>query len=633
MAENDDGSIEKLKKRLYSRTDKNLGIVKRKRLRPLGHDVEGQWTPESVPEEVKKKKDSHSVLSILLMFSVVFFIGSAGLAAYFFLGGSTTVSSQNIDIEIEGPISVRGNEELILQIAITNRNAISIQSTELLIEYPEGTRSADGRNAELPRYRESLEVIVPGEKIQKTVRAVLFGEEGSDMEIKVILEYRVEDSNAIFFKEQTYELVLGAAPLEITVDSVQEITSGQEVSFKVEITSNSENVLEGVLLKAEYPFGFEFRESIPQPIFTNTVWSLGDIEPEGKKVVTIRGTVVGENEEERIFRFSSGIRSTVDETQLETAFVTKLQPLVIAKPFLGITLALNGDMNPSYVIGAGERIRSDIRWFNNLPIQVVDGEILVKLTGNIIDERSVSVQRGFYRSFDDTILWNRDTNGELAALSGGESGTVSFSFNTFDLSSGQTFRNPEITLNLSLKGKRVGEAAVPESIESTIVRTIKIASDLLLAARSVYFTGPFINTGPLPPRVDTETTYTILWTVTNSHNAVGNVQVTADLPSYMRWTGVVNPGGTADISFNPVGGQITWNVGIIPAGGRNEVSFQLAFLPSVSQIGDKPILIDNQKVMGMDLFTRTSIGSGHPDVNTRITTDPSFTEGQDRVVP
>ena len=225
MAENDDGSIEKLKRRLYSRTGKNLGIVKRRRLRPLGHDVEGQWKQEPISEEVKKKKDKHSILSTLLMFSVVFFIGSAGFAAYFFLGGSTTVSSQNIDIEIKGPISVRGNEELILQIAITNRNAISIQSTELLIEYPEGTRSADDLRAPLPRYRESLGTIASGEGIQKTVRAVLFGEEGSNMEIEVILEYRVEGSNAIFFKEQTYELVLGAAPLEITVDSVKEITS------------------------------------------------------------------------------------------------------------------------------------------------------------------------------------------------------------------------------------------------------------------------------------------------------------------------------------------------------------------------------------------------------------------------
>jgi len=632
MADDNDGSIERLKRRLYSRSEENPGVAKRKRLRPLGHDVEEEWVETLPQEEAKKKKSKHSILSTLLMFSVVFFIGSAGLAAYFFLGGSTTVSSQNIDIEIKGPTSVRGNEELILQVGITNRNAISIQSADLLVEYPDGTRLTDNLEVELPRQRESLGTILPGEKIQKTIRAVLFGEEGSDMEIKIILEYRVEGSNAIFFKEQLYELVLGTAPLEITVDSVEEVTSGQEVTFKVEVTSNSENILEGVLLKAEYPFGFEFKESTPQPIFTNTVWNLGDIEPEGKKTIIIRGTVVGENEEERIFRFSSGIRSTVDETQLETAFITKLQPLVIAKPFLGVTLALNGDTNASYVTGTGERIRVDIRWFNNLPTQVIDGEITVKLTGSIIDERSISVQRGFYSSSNDTVSWDRNTNGELATLSGGESGTVSFSFSTFNLSSGQTFRNPEITLDLSLRGKRVGEGAVPESVESTVVRTIKITSDLLFSSRAVYFTGPFTNTGPLPPRVETETTYALIWTVTNSHNAVGNVQVTADLPSYMRWVGVINP-GSEDISFNPVGGQITWNIDTIPAGGKKEVSFQLALFPSVSQIGDAPILVDNQEVAGMDLFTRTSVGSTHPAVNTRLTTDPSFTEGKDKVTP
>ena len=198
MAEGDDGSIERLKRRLYSRTEKNLGVTKRRRLRPLGHDVEEEWAPDS-PTEVKKKIEKLSILSTLLIFSVVFFIGSVIVAAYFFLGGSTTVSSQNIDIEIEGPVTVRGNEELVLQISITNRNAIRIQSVDLLVEYPEGTRLADNLEVELSRHRESLGDIASGEAVQKTVRAVLFGEEGSDKEIKIVLEYRIEDSNAIFF--------------------------------------------------------------------------------------------------------------------------------------------------------------------------------------------------------------------------------------------------------------------------------------------------------------------------------------------------------------------------------------------------------------------------------------------------
>jgi len=614
-------SIERLKRKLYSRTQKGLGIAKRRRLRPLGHDVKEEWKSE-MAQKPKRATGKHPVLSTVLLFSAVFFVGSALLAAYFFLGGSVTVSARNINITIEGPTTVESNEELELQISVTNNNATMIQSADLLIEYPDGTRSAVRSGAPMLRHRETLGSLRPGKTVQKTVRSVLYGEEGSEQHISVTLEYRVEGSNAIFNKEQEYSLVLGSAPLEITVDAVEGITSGQEIVFTINVLSNSENTLEGVLLRAEYPFGFSFLSSSPQPVFTNSVWSLGDLEPEERKTVTVRGTVVGENEEERIFRFATGIRSAVDETQLETTFATQSQEVVIEKPFIGITLALNGDGAEPYVASAGKRIRADLGWFNNLPSQILNGSIEVRLAGSIINELSISVQNGFYRSVDDTVLWRSEHDPALSVISEGESGTESFSFETFDLSSGRTFRNPEIKLNVSLRGSRLSEEAVPEAIESTLVRTVKIASDLFLSARALYFGGPFTNTGPIPPRADEETTYTVLWTVTNSYNAVGNTLVTATLPSYARFLGTVSP-STERVTFNPTGGVVSWSVGTIEAGGKRDVAFQVALLPSIVQIGETPIIVENQRVTGTDLFTRTEVRDDHLPLDIRLTSDLS----------
>jgi len=141
----------------------------------------------------------------------------------------------------------------------------------------------------------------------------------------------------------------------------------------------------------------------------------------------------------------------------------------------------------------------------------------------------------------------------------------------------------------------------------------------------------------MPPKVESETTYTVIWTINNSSNTVDNTIVTATLPSYVRWVGQTSP-INEDISFNSVGGQITWNVGSIKpkadvsSTGQREVAFQVALLPSLSQIGDTPVLVNEQTIAGNDRFSETAIQAIKKELTTRLFTDPSFATEDARVV-
>ena len=66
-----------------------------------------------------------------------------------------------------------------------------------VIEYPEGTKTADLQN-DLPRFREGLGDIPANSILKKTYSATLFGEEGEQKNIDARIEYRVPNSNAIF---------------------------------------------------------------------------------------------------------------------------------------------------------------------------------------------------------------------------------------------------------------------------------------------------------------------------------------------------------------------------------------------------------------------------------------------------
>lgn len=636
--------IARLEENLYSRRP-NLIFRSPRRLASLPKDVRNEWkhtteenvTPLAYRGERKSKRYS---ARIFLLLSFAFFLAAAAVSVYLFFIGGHIISSDNIDIAISGPTTVSGGADLALQIAIRNDNSTDLLLSNLLIEYPPGTRAAPDATKELPRLQESLGMIAQGESIKRAARAILYGEEGSTQVIHVTLEYRVEGSNAILSKEKNYEVLLGSAPTGLAVHSIKKANSGQDMEFTVDIVSNAGVITKDVLLVAEYPFGFTFKSAEPKPTSGVNVWRIGDLPPEGKRKIKITGTITGQDGDERVFRFATGIQGDANEQTIRTPLALALQSVLIERPFLGVNFSVDGTVADEHVEPTGKAIRVDVEWRNNLLTLVENAEIEVRLRGDAIDKNSVSVSNGFYRSVDNTIRWDGQTTEGLRSIRPNESGNVGFNFATYKKGTPlmDGLRSPEITLEVTVRGQRVSETQVPERIESTVATRILVNTDPTVTARLTHATGPFINSGPLPPRTDKETTYTAVWSLTNSTNEIGNAMVSATLPTYVRWMNVVEP-SSESVLFREVGGIIVWNVGTLKEGTGEkemprEVSFQVALTPSVSQIGREIEIIGLLDFSGEDRFTgaqlHTSTGRG---VTTRLSTEPGFKQGDSLVVP
>lgn len=622
----DDSGLEKLQSTLDSRTGE-LPHAERKVLHDVPNDIPLSWDTKELERPMARptQKKKGGVLGTLFVASLLFFVIAAVASAFFFLKGGQTISAGNIRMDILGPTTIGGGDELVLQLAIGNENPVAMRTTDLVVEFPEGTRAPQNENKELPRLRESLGDIESGEVVNKTVRALLFGEEGTQKTLKISLEYRVDGSNAFFSKEQEYTVTLNASPVSLEVSAPSEATSGQNVTFTVVVTSNSQTPLKNLLLVAEYPFGFTYKTGNQAPKYGDNIWAIGDLPAGGKRTIVFSGQLSGEDGDERFFRYSVGTESKQNEKQLAVAYVVKPVSLKIEKPFLSADLSIDGSSPSTAVIKAGKVVRADIQWSNNLPNQLLDGEIRVKISGAALDRSSVTVDRGFYRSGDNTIVWNGQTDSEFLSIDSGARGRVGFTFNTQGASSGQAIQNPEITLEVSVSGRRVGETGAPENIESSSKQVLRVGTDLLLGTRITRTTGPFSNTGPLPPRAEQETTYTVTWNVINSSNTVENVDVRATLPPYVRFLGTVSPSGE-DVTFAPVGGTVVWHIGTLestPQGSAGkEVSFQIGFTPSITQVGTSPILMNEQSVTGTDQFTNSPVGSNRQALTTRLLSDP-----------
>jgi hypothetical protein len=246
---------------------------------------------------------------------------------------------------------------------------------------------------------------------------------------------------------------------------------------------------------------------------------------------------------------------------------------------------------------------------------------------------------GYYRSSDRTVFFDKTTTrGILGKVQPGAQGTVSFSFAMPTADALARLREGQLKITVHAAGKRVNERNVPETLQASISRGLKLASDVRIIAQGFYYQNPLgVSSGPLPPKVDEETTYGIVFTAANSSNLIQQGRVTAQLPPYVRWVGVSSP-RSEKIYFNSSDGSISWDLGDLKAGvGVGEVpprqmAFMVGFTPSSSQIGEQPPLVTDIILTGKDTFTGDDVVTVHPDISTNLLDDTNFASTEATVV-
>lgn len=642
--QDNNSSIERIKRGLYSRDSRPGTGGRSRRLKNESYEAASDWShegeeiPEKKPIFLKEKKGMTFVAKFLIV-SILFFLIASGIAFYRFYWGSNTISANNIEISIIGPVSVSGGEKISLDIKVDNNNKTDLKSANLRVEYPEGARAIDDLKTELKRTRDTLGDISQGESAVKRVEAILFGEEKSKKEIKITVEYRISGSSAIFYKEKIYEVVISDSPVNIEISGLKEINANQAIDFSVTVVSNSSSPIRNLLLKAEYPFGFVFTDSSEKSLDpNNNLWSIGDLSPGQKKTIKIYGKLQGQDGENKVLRFTTGISSDKDEKVIATPLVTSLAEVSIKKPFIGIQVALDGNSANEFVAKSSKIIRADVAWKNNLTTPVKDVEIQIRFKGDALNKSSVSAEQGFYRSIDDTIIFDKTKIPALASIAPGESGNLSFSFGSLSSYSGDSsfMTKPSISLDIVANGKRLEGDNVPQEVLYSATRIVKIATDARLSSRALHWSGPFESSGPMPPKADNETTYTVIWTITNTSNKIKDAKVTATLPLYVKWLSRVNS-DIENISFNSADSEVVWDVGDIEASAGidsppREIAFQISFLPSLSQVGQNPVILNESILSGKDSFTSTVVGETRPSLTTTLKSDPDFKYTEDKVV-
>lgn len=630
--------IDEMRKRLYSRgahfegekrhelTDEKVDVSREwkstkapeKQTSDLRQSIETEKVPDINLKETKPEKRKRGYRSIILIGSFLIFIIVATLSSLFLYFGGNQISNENIQISINGPKTIGGGEVMDLQVGVTNQNTVGISTATLILKYPEGTRSIGDSPRVVYEERFPLNGLAPGEQKTVPVKVAVFGEENSEKNINATIEYRIENSNGMFYKESDpLSFQITSAPIVLRVDSVKKVASGQLVDVELTVVSNASSPLYNVLVTASYPNGFAFEGASPEPVYGQNVWQIGELLPEQSYKIKLNGILSGLTEETFRINFEAGQPSAENRYIVASTLAEASSEFVIERPFVDVGVAIAGSGQNPTIIAEGENTTVDINIKNTLDETIYDMVVEVIPKGNALNVESIRDGNGFYDSNSGSVRWEVSNNGSFSQVLPGDVRNLNFSISPNAVRTTASF---ELTVNVY--ARRVAEASAAETLIGTTKAEAKYSSSISLGSQVGRNTASFSDSGSVPPKVGEKTTYTVTLVAEAGANDMSNVVVNTSLPIYVNWSG--NYEGDGEVVYNSVSKQIEWKVGDISLGRKKEIDFQVDLIPSLSQVGRPATLLNGQKLKANDRFTGQLLQADANAVTTELSTEMGY---------
>jgi len=638
------GNVKDVQQKLYSKNTTVKPYVRQGFSNPHNEEeVALTWdelrnvnqTVDLVEKKKKVKRKPMTAFTKVLIMSVLFFMFSMAGAFMVFFYGKNEVSYEATTLAVRGPNSIAGGEKLSFDISVINENQVNLVLTDVIVNYPRGTITTDSQATVMKQDIGTIDEIRPG--FEETVKfdAILFGTEGETKDIGIVFQYRVPGSDNLFFKERLYQVVIESSPITLAAEHEKTYQSGDEVEITMTVTANANIPLRNLLLQVDYPFGFEFASSSATGLDDST-FAIREILPGESIEVVVSGIIVGQDNEERAFRYMVGSQDPEREGIITSSFAETKSVLAIAKPAIGLTFAVENDPSVLHVARSGENLNFILEYVNTLASKILDGEIEVAIVSSIFDQTKVNSPDGFYRSGTDTITWSQSEKNTLGTIESGEQDSVGFNLQLLkaDQLAG-VVENPEMTVTVGMEATSFEEGGTEQKVRQEITKRITVATDVAVAQELLYSDGPLENTGPIQPTVGEKTTYTVHWQVANTTNKISDIEVSATLPAYVTFKNIIAP-SNQNVIFDERTRTVTWSVSEMVAGlgyslDPAEVFFTVELEPSLNQLDDNLDVVNDITVEATDTFTKIKVSGGNGSIDTQISSDELYVPGQSRV--
>jgi hypothetical protein len=523
---------------------------------------------------------------------------------------SGSFSESGVILEIEGPDQIQSGEEVTYKVHYENQSDVRLDNVRLAFIYPaDSVVVKDGLVRESITENIEIDSLGSGATGDIEFTAFVVGDTGDIKNAKARLSYKPTNIKSEFDEKADLATTITSFAVPLTLSAPPSAVSGQEVRYTLDYRNESDEDFEDLRIKFKYPEGFNPISFNPTPDIGEDVWNIDSLDKGEGSRITVTGTMIGREDEDKTVNVTLQRRVDGNDIDFEKTQTTT----IISSPPLLINIVVND--RTDLIAHPGDKLKYDISFTNTSRSTLSGVNLIVRLEGGAHDSDTYSGE-GFFNSSNNTIMWNASNIPVLANLQPGQSGEATFRIRVKDpLPASITAKNFFIKAITSLETTNVpAELGLDKLVVSKDLLT-KISTNLNFE-QTVHFSDPaagFSNSGPVPPEVGQQTTYTIHWTLDGTSNDIVNAKIIGFLPPGVTWTGntTVNANQPA-VTHDSGTGKVTWNIEVIPAGTgfalpRYQAIFQVAITPSSAQQGRSVELIRQSEVEGQDGFTKERI--------------------------
>lgn len=544
-------------------------------------------------------KNKNFIFLILILLIV------AGFFGFWFYRGKV-FSKEILRLEILGPETVKMGDEVEYTVKYKNNGNFVLQNPKMIFELPDNSLTEDSKT----RFEQNLKDIYPGEENFLKFKGRLLGKDNDLKVAKAWLSYTPKNLTAVYGSDTTFTTKIEAVPLTLDFDLPSRVEKGKEIKFSLNYFSNIDYPLENLSIKIDPVDGFSLEKADPFSL-DNTEWKLPTLLKTQGGRINFTGVVTADTGRQLNFSARLGMR-------VDGQFVTikeKITTVDVTQSLVFISQLVNGAQN--YVASPGEKLHYQI-FFRNIGSSDFNNLfLLVKFNNSNFDMSQVSATGGDINQQDNSIAFDYKQNSQLQHLGAGSEGKIEF-----DVALKNNLNIQDADKNNLQATNTVLLAGVSQDF------AVKVNSKLEISQKAFYSNQANIsNFGPIPPKVDAQTTYIITWQAKNYANDVKNVKVKAVLPQGVSLTGFISPESELSrFTLDSASRELIWSIGDIKAGQTIEpMSFQVSITPSSFQQGSTIDLIGQAVISGEDQFTNAVISSSAFKINTNLPDDSTYT--------
>lgn len=571
----------------------------------------------------KKHGPKHLVADIILGSIVIALVAFIIFVVFWYGRGIVKL----IDLEIKvAPFAIESGEDIVYRVNYVNNSKFVLQDAALTISLPDTFIARDIPDGFDTRTNTlKLGEVQPEGNGEIKITGQIIGEVGKDQKVTAAFNYKYKKGETPQSKIRIEQKLVSTqykienSVIKYDLNLPPELLDNQEFEFEINLKNLSlANNLSKISIVPQWPDGFELIESLPE-YDSNKGWYFENLEAGNENIIKVKGQVAGLSEVTKKFVFNSFINyNNHDLLQQKNEL-----DLPIAYPKFLLTVS-SGKSN-AYL---GELIEYNINYNNQEDYSLNDVIISVPVNTTVFNIRSLQAGSGEYK--DGIITWDKNKIADLAELESGNQGNLSFKIR---LNSSINYRTVFVSKSEAVLFVQTNYKIISDDLESEVklkgsTAVIKINSDLGATAFGRYYTaeGDQLGRGPLPPVAGRTTKYWIFLHALNNLNNVSNIKVSAKLPGNVEYTGRGSVANGESLTYNADTRTVSWQVGTINSfrsGGENSIgaAFELAFSPSIEQVGQEPVILSNIVITGIDASTGVSLQGYANAVTTNLHSD------------